>query len=93
MPIFRVKSVKIYTGQKKFTQVYSWLSWQISGMHQMKIAGIISNGGSINLENDFWIESTQSGVYLNYLSNALTGSEDGEWCSGGEPHKGRQTSH
>ena len=33
MPIFRVKSVKIYTGQKKFTRVYSWLSWQISGMH------------------------------------------------------------
>ena len=32
MPIFRVKSVKIYTGQKKFTPVYSWLSWQISGM-------------------------------------------------------------
>ena len=32
MPIFRVKSVKIYTGQKNFTQVYSWLSWQISGM-------------------------------------------------------------
>ena len=32
MPIFRVKSVKIYTGQKKFTRVYSWLSWQIWGM-------------------------------------------------------------
>ena len=32
MPIFCIKSVKIYTGQKKFTRVYSWLSWQISGM-------------------------------------------------------------
>ena len=32
MPIFRVKSVKIYTGQKKFTQICSWGSWQISGM-------------------------------------------------------------
>ena len=32
MPIFRVKSVKIYTGQKKITQIYSWGSWQISGM-------------------------------------------------------------
>ena len=32
MPIFCVKSVKVYTGQKKFTRVYSWLSWQISGM-------------------------------------------------------------
>ena len=32
MPIFCVKSVKIYTDQKKFTQIYSWRSWQISGM-------------------------------------------------------------
>ena len=32
MPIFRVKSVKIYTGQKKFTRICSWGSWQISGM-------------------------------------------------------------
>ena len=26
LPIFRVKSVKIYTGQKKFTRIYSWRS-------------------------------------------------------------------
>ena len=32
MPIFRVKSVKIYTGQKKFTRVFPWRPWQISGM-------------------------------------------------------------
>ena len=32
MPIFRVKSVKIYTGQKKFTRVYPWRPWQISDM-------------------------------------------------------------
>ena len=32
MTIFRVKSVKIYTGQKKFTRVYPWRLWQISGM-------------------------------------------------------------
>ena len=32
MPIFRVKSVKIYTDQKKFTRIYSWRSWQIWGM-------------------------------------------------------------
>ena len=32
MPIFRVKSVKIYTVQKKFTRIYSCRSWQISGM-------------------------------------------------------------
>ena len=33
LPIFRVKSVKIYTGQKKFTREFSWLSWQIWGMY------------------------------------------------------------
>ena len=32
MPIFCVKSVKIYTGPKKFTRIYSWGSWQIWGM-------------------------------------------------------------
>ena len=32
LTIFRVKSVKIYTGQKKFTRTCSWGSWQISGM-------------------------------------------------------------
>ena len=32
MPIFCVKSVKIYTGQKKFTRVYLWLPRQIWGM-------------------------------------------------------------
>ena len=32
MPIFRVKSVKNYTGQKKFTRVYPWDPWQIWGM-------------------------------------------------------------
>ena len=32
MPIFRVKSVKIYTGQKRFTRIYPWDPWQISGM-------------------------------------------------------------
>ena len=32
MPIFRVKSVKIYTGQKKFTRTCPWRPWQIWGM-------------------------------------------------------------
>ena len=32
MPIFCVKSVKIYTGQKKFTRAPLVCSWQISGM-------------------------------------------------------------
>ena len=32
MPIFRVKSVKIYTGQFFFTQTCLWCLWQIKGM-------------------------------------------------------------
>ena len=35
MPIFRVKSVKIYTGQKKFTRTPSARPWQIWGMCTM----------------------------------------------------------
>ena len=35
MPIFRVKSVKIYTGQKKFTREYPWDPWQIWGMRRI----------------------------------------------------------
>ena len=34
MPIFCVKSVKFYTGQKKFTRIYPWDPWQIWGMCQ-----------------------------------------------------------
>ena len=34
MPIFRVKSEKIYTSQKKFTRASLVGSWQIWGMHQ-----------------------------------------------------------
>ena len=33
MPIFRVKFVKIYTGQKKFTRTPSARPWQIWGMN------------------------------------------------------------
>ena len=32
MPIFHVKSVKIYTDPKKFTREFSWRLWQIWGM-------------------------------------------------------------
>ena len=32
LPIFCIKSLKIYTGQKKFTREYPWLPWQIWGM-------------------------------------------------------------
>ena len=43
MPIFRVKSVKIYTGQKKFTRIYPWDPWQIRGMSS--VGKIIMSGG------------------------------------------------
>ena len=36
MPIFRVKSVKIYTGQKKFTLTCPWRPWQIWGMSWLR---------------------------------------------------------
>ena len=32
MPIFRVKSVKIYTGQKNLHWLRQWRQWQLSGM-------------------------------------------------------------
>ena len=41
MPIFCVKSVKIYTGQKRFTRIYSWRSWQIWGMSNLYVAPLI----------------------------------------------------
>ena len=43
MPIFRVKAVKIYTGQKKFTRTPSARPWQIWGM-------LIIKGGKRNLD-------------------------------------------
>ena len=38
MPIFCVKSVKIYTGQFSFTQTCLWCLWQISGMGQRSVS-------------------------------------------------------
>ena len=35
MPIFRVKSVKIYTGQKNLHWRRQWRQWQLSGMEKM----------------------------------------------------------
>ena len=40
LPIFCVKSVKIYTGQKKCTREFSWLSWQIWGMSRGRLPWI-----------------------------------------------------
>ena len=45
LPIFRVKSVKNYTGQKKFTREFSWISWQIWGMLSKWLQYYIGGGG------------------------------------------------
>ena len=37
MPIFRIKSVKIYTGQKNLHWRRQWRQWQLSGMPQYSI--------------------------------------------------------
>ena len=52
MPIFRVKSVKIYTGQKKFTRIYPWDPWQISGM-AMKLPFDASNDDDHHHEQQY----------------------------------------
>ena len=46
LPIFRVKSVKIYTGQKKFTRTCPWRPWQIWGMVKASSAKIVAHRGS-----------------------------------------------
>ena len=46
LAIFHVKSVKIYTGQKKFTRIHPWDPWQISGMLP---------GGLVNREIIFFL--------------------------------------
>ena len=51
MPIFRVKSVKIYTGQKKFTREFSWLSWQIWGMPPNEIIQYVFTSNQLGLWN------------------------------------------
>ena len=58
MPIFCVKSVKIYTGQKFFTQVYSWLSWQIWGMDVSVCVKVVSRC-EFNLESECVIPDFQ----------------------------------
>ena len=44
LPIFRIKSVKIYTDQKKFTRTSSVRPWQISGMGLLRAALALIKG-------------------------------------------------
>ena len=46
-PIFRVKSVKIYTSQKNFTRVYPWRPWQILGMSTIKSTSTVKSISTI----------------------------------------------
>ena len=39
MPIFHVKSVKIYTGKKNLHWRRQWRQWQISGMSESEEEG------------------------------------------------------
>ena len=69
MPIFRVKSVKIYTGQNKFTRVCPWRPWQISGMvwcRSVLWCGLIcfcswKNKSSVFLESKCWTRYNSPG--------------------------------
>ena len=60
MPIFRVKSVKIYTGQKKFTRICSWGSWQIWGMLWSFDLFFLTKTGELNLDAKLNIPSIQT---------------------------------
>ena len=55
MPIFCVKPVKIYTGQKNFTWIYSWRSWQIWGMETLEFFSITYSNTCAPTEHHSWL--------------------------------------
>ena len=62
MPIFRIKCVKIYTCQKKFTRIYSWRSWQISGMA----------AGTDGMDKfHLWSVDVSSSIFIAHFSQTL----------------------
>ena len=68
MPIFCVKSVKIYTGQKKITRVYPWRPWQISGMGLICVlSGKIPDSGWWNVQVSCQMSSNYQENTLNVL--------------------------
>ena len=66
MPIFRVKSVKLYTGQKKFTRTCSWGSWQISGMNSISVCNLWTLADMIrkDIVNEKYVDYSLSGRSL-----------------------------
>ena len=79
MPIFHVKSVKIYTGKKFFTRIYSWRSWQISGMICIIWSGCPTAGGHCNTDTDHPDGRTtfKRGIAVLYLFWNWSGSSRG----------------
>ena len=75
LPIFRVKSLKIYTGQKKFTRTCPWRPWQISGMllgnvFFGRIVRIIQMMHSHNnLQYTVFVEIVKEGLTFNVSSS------------------------
>ena len=74
MPIFRVKSVKIYTGQKKFTRTCLWRPWQISGMVLPCFTAKLSNFWGVNyliFRESFFINLSKSTVFARFARGHL----------------------
>ena len=67
MPIFRVKSVKIYTGQKKFTRTCPWRPWQIWGMVGSPCSWRLTKGGQ--LVRDIISEQQKACLQKSFWSN------------------------
>ena len=67
MPIFRVKSVKIYTGQKKFTRTCPWRPWQIWGMVGSPCSWRLAKGGQ--LVRDIISEQQKACLQKSFWSN------------------------
>ena len=71
MPIFRVKSVKIYTGQKKFTRVYPWDPWQIRGMVTDKWKYKAKNSNKTQLYVEYKACKCVSDRNHSYINSAI----------------------
>ena len=68
MPIFRVKSVKIYTGQKNLHWRRQWRQWQLSGMVVWSIG--------CNRGKRHQVGSRQATIKLTFLWLSCTVSSD-----------------
>ena len=74
LPIFRVKSVKIYTRQKKFIRTCLWRPWQISGMPAMTDSVMTWRGGVTRCLTQWHQWVLAPNVIENYHYVALSAS-------------------